>query len=78
MSTQKLVNISLSDFRKFLNEVGCTNTRTNGGHEIWEKEGLTRPLILQTHKDPVPPFIAKSLLRDLGLTSKDYFDAMKK
>ena len=78
MSTQKLTNVSLSDFRKFLEKIGCKHVRTNGGHEIWEKEGLTRPLIIQTHVKPIPQFIIQSLLRDLGMTKEDYFETMKK
>ena len=76
MNTLKLSNISLADFRTFLFEVGCTRVSTEGGHEKWTKQGLTRPVTLQTHIDPVPEFIVKNTLRNLGLTKKDYFAKM--
>jgi len=42
------------------------------------KEGLLRPITLQTHISPVPEFIVKNCLRNLGLTKKDYQDYQKK
>lgn len=78
MSTQKLSNRSLSDIRSFLTAVGCENVSTEGGHEKWHKDGLTRPIILQTHIDPVPEFIVKNILRNLQLKKEDYFKIMGK
>jgi len=40
----KLSNINRRVFAKFLIENGYVKVRTNGGHEIWEKEGMPRPL----------------------------------
>lgn len=76
MSTQKLTNISIAEFRKFLEAVGCTLAGTNGGHEKWTKEGLTRPIIIQTHIDPIPVFVVQNNLRNLGMTSKQYFETI--
>jgi hypothetical protein len=59
MSTQKLKNISLKEFRKFLKKVECKMVRTNGGHEHWTRSDLNRPITLQTHIDPVPEFIIR-------------------
>ena len=73
MSTQKLSNISLKDFRSFLFKVGCKHTRTKGGHEIWIRKDLRRPIIVQTHESPVPAFIVMNALRDLGMTKTDFF-----
>jgi predicted RNA binding protein YcfA (HicA-like mRNA interferase family) len=67
---KNLRNISIKDFRKFLIEQGCTHTRTNGGHEIWTKPGLARPITIQTHIDPIPEFIVKNALKTLGLDKK--------
>lgn len=74
MNTQKLSNVPLADFREFLEKVGCRKTATEGGHEKWVREGLTRPIILQTHISPVPEFIIKNTLRTLSLTKKDFFE----
>lgn len=79
MNTQKLSNITLATFRLFLARVGCREDRTQhgrGGHERWTKEGLARPIILQTHVDPVPEYIVKNTLRNLGLAKSDYFRIM--
>lgn len=76
MPTQKLSNISLDIFRRFLKKAGCKHIRTEGGHEVWTKKELTRPIIVQTHIDPIPEFIIKNALRNLGLTKKDFFDIM--
>jgi hypothetical protein len=72
----QLKNVSLSDYRLFLEKTGCKKIRTNGGHEVWSKSGLNRPIIVQTHQCPVPEFIIKNGLRTLGLTKKDFFDIL--
>ena len=74
MSTQKLVNIKLSDFEKFLRAIGCEPMSIKGGHAKWWKDGLTRPIVYQTHKDTVPVQVVKSILLDLKMTPKQYFD----
>lgn len=79
MNTQKLSNISLKAFRVFLMKVGCVkddSPRGRGGHERWVKENLTRPIILQTHVDPIPEHIVKNTLQNLGITKSEYFRIM--
>lgn len=73
MSTQKLSNVSLKDFRTFLSKAGCNLASTKGGHEKWVKKELRRPIIVQTHESPVPGFIVMNALRDLGMTKEDFF-----
>ncbi len=76
MNTVRLSNIPLKTFREFLFDNGCfrteTGTKGRGGHEKWEKEGLERPITLQTHIDPVPEHIVRNCLRDLGITRKQF------
>lgn len=76
MSTHKLSNVSLKDYREFLKKAGCKKIRTEGGHEIWVRRDLTRPIVVQTHECPVPEFIIKNALRNLGLTKKDFFNIL--
>lgn len=49
MTRQKLSNISLADFRRYLFDMGCKRaeqgTKGRGGHEKWVKPGLLRPII---------------------------------
>jgi hypothetical protein len=72
MNTIRLSNISLKDFREFLFENGCSkinnNTKGRGGHELWIKKGLTRPITLQTHVDPVPEKVIRSNIKTLGIS----------
>ncbi len=76
MNTRTLSNIPLSDFRKFLEKAGCFPERIKGGHEKWTRPGLLRPIIIQTHIDPVPEFIFTNILRNLGLTKSDFFEIL--
>jgi len=72
-------NIPLKKLRKFLEANGLQYSHTNGGHEIWVKEGLSRPIVLQTHIAPVPPHIIKQICRHLNVTNEDlcnYIDSL--
>lgn len=70
-------NTSLATFRKFLSAVGCECVSTNGGHEKWKRDGLTRPIIVQTHIDPVPEFIVRNALRTLNISTGDFLKIVK-
>lgn len=76
MNTVRMSNIPLKDFREFLFEKGCSRlengTKGRGGHELWTKEGLKRPITLQTHIDPVPERVVKSNLNTLGISRKQF------
>lgn len=84
MNTYKLSNISLAEFRKFLSDVGCCRTATymrtkgRGGHEKWSRSDLTRPIILQTHVDPVAEHIVKNTLHELNMTRAEFFSRIYK
>lgn len=70
--TSAIKNISLETFRSFLKYSGLNLIRTSGGHEIWSGKKLTRPVILQTHIDPIPLFIIKNNLRSMGSSLKEF------
>ncbi|KAA6316545.1 hypothetical protein EZS27_033158 [termite gut metagenome] len=76
MSAGKLSNVKLSDYQDFLKKVGCKCVSIEGGHEKWVRQDLTRPIIVQTHINPVPEFIIQNALRNLGLTKKDFFEIL--
>ncbi len=81
MSTKKLSNISLKDFRKFLKKCGLNVINTSkgrGGHEKWSKKGMLRPITLQTHINPVPEFIVKQILRHLKMTREEFYKNFNK
>lgn len=73
MSAHRLSNVSLDDYREFLSKVGCKKIGTKGGHEKWSRKDLLRPIIVQTHIDPVPEFIIKNALRNLRISTQDFF-----
>lgn len=73
MNTHRLSNIPLKDFRQFLEKAGCECEGIKGGHEKWTRSGLLRPVIIQTHIDPIPEFIVRNILRNLGLSKADFF-----
>jgi hypothetical protein len=55
---------------------GCTYIHTKGGHEKWTRSDLFRPIIIQSHIDPVPERISRNLIKLFGLTREDYHDIM--
>ena len=76
MSTRKLSNISLSDYRRFLLSQGCKCIRTSGGHEHWSRTNLPRSLTLQTHISPVPERIIKQHLFYLKIDRDEFLEIM--
>jgi hypothetical protein len=66
-----LKNISLNSFRSFLIFHGLKKIRISGGHEIWSSQKLKRPVIIQSHINPIPEFIIRNNLRNMGLTKND-------
>ena len=67
-------NISFKLIRKWLYSQGCKDIRITGGHEVWSRSDLLRPLILQTHIDPVPPRIIRQFLKHLEVEVEDFLD----
>ena len=51
---------------------GLKHTRTKGGHEIWSRSDLTRPVVIQTHENPVPEHIIKNNLRTINSDRKEF------
>lgn len=73
-----LSNIKISVFRDFLGAQGLCYKDTTGGHEKWIKKGLLRPVIFQTHIDPVPISVLKNNLRTIGCTTQNLIDFLNK
>ena len=78
MTTKSLKNISIKTFKQFLLENGCTCLRINAGHEVWSRNDFLRPIVFQTHIEPIPEFIIKNNLRLMGLSRKDFIDWLLK
>jgi predicted RNA binding protein YcfA (HicA-like mRNA interferase family) len=75
---KKFTNISLSEYRLFLEKMGCEYARAKGGHEHWQRDDIARPLTLQNHIDPVPGFIIKQHLRYLNLSTQEFLSIIEK
>ena len=75
-ASTSISNISLADYRLFLSKMGCKKVSIEGGHEKWTRKDLTRPIIVQTHIDPVPEFIIRNGLRNLGVTKKIFLQIL--
>jgi hypothetical protein len=72
--SNKLKNVSLRLFRNYLQYKGLKCIRISGGHEVWAGKCVNRPVILQTHIDPIPEFIVKNSLKNMGVTAQDFYD----
>jgi hypothetical protein len=75
---KKITNVSLADYRLFLESVGCEYLRSKGGHEHWQRKDLVRTLTLQNHVDPIPAFIIKQHLRYLSLSTQEFLTIIEK
>jgi hypothetical protein len=67
-------NVPLKLFRQFLRSKGLKILRTNGRHEIWGRKPLLWPIVLQSHIDPIPEFIVKNNLRNMGATLEEFIE----
>jgi len=69
-----LRNIPINVFRKYLEWNGLKQIRTTGGHEIWSRKDLNRPIVFQNHKTPVPEFIVKRIMKTIGVDRDNFID----
>lgn len=72
-----LANVTIAEFRMVLERLGLSKIRTKGGHEAWIKAGMTRPVIIQTHITPIPEFIVRNNLRNLGITKQEFLELLE-
>jgi hypothetical protein len=72
-----LKNIPLRTFREFLVYKGLKHIRTSAGHEVWTSSNLLRPVVIQTHIDPVPEFIVKRNLSTIGSNRDEFIEFLK-
>lgn len=75
---KKLSNITIAEFKAFLKAKGLTVERTSGGHEMWSKEGMLRPVVFQTHIEPLPEFVVKNNLTAMGASRKEFLEFFDK
>lgn len=73
----QLDNISIDVFRRFLKYLGLIKESIEGGHEKWFKEGMTRPVIIQTHVSPIKRIHIKTNLDSIGVSEEVLKDFLK-
>ena len=69
---ERLGNIPLRTFLRFLESQGLKRIRTAGGHLVYSRRDLRRPIVVQSHVDPGPEFIVRNNLRTLGMTVAEF------
>ena len=72
-----LTPVKWREFEKFLIFVGYKLKRQSGGHRIYTRTGLKRPIVISAHGN-VPVFVIRNNLRLLGITPQEYFEIMKR
>ena len=75
---RNLSNVTISEFRAIMVLLGLTKVRTKGGHEAWMKTGMTRPAIIQTHVDPIPEYVLRNDLRNIGVSREEFLALLEK
>ncbi len=76
MTIRSLKNISIAKFESFLVLAGCKYIKTTGGHKKYSRCDLKRPIVFQSHIDPIPEFIIKNALRPLNISKTEFFDVL--
>ena len=72
-----LTPIKWKEFERLLFFVGCVYKRQSGGHRIYTRAGLKRPLVVPAH-GTIPVFVIRNNLRLLEITPEQYFEILKK
>jgi len=74
----RIGSIKLAVFREFLEAQGCKHIRDKGGHEIWSRKDLSRPITIQHHFKEIPEAVVRSNLRTLGVEFQDFVNWLNK
>ena len=75
---KKLSNLTINDLRLVLRYFGLEFLRTKGGHELWAKPGMKRPIVFQTYLKPIPEFVVLNLMKTLGIDKQELVSILEK
>lgn len=78
MSAYHLRNIPLSTLIWFLEKLDLKCINKDKGHFKYSRKDLARPIVFQTHIDPVPEFIVKQILRTLKFSPQQFHEFVEK
>jgi predicted RNA binding protein YcfA (HicA-like mRNA interferase family) len=73
----RLTPVHFRKFAKFFENEGFVYVRTKGDHLVYEKEGITRPIIIPKYKN-IPEFIILRNLKTAEISRKEYLKKIKK
>jgi len=68
----KITPISSLKLGKIFEKAGFKLIRQEGDHCLYDKEGITRPIVIPIGRD-VPVFVIKNNLRSAGISRDEYF-----
>lgn len=51
--------------------------RQRGSHKIFNRSGLSRPIVVPIHNMDIPVFVIRNILRVLGLTHEQYLEILR-
>ncbi|MEK7730291.1 MAG: type II toxin-antitoxin system HicA family toxin [Planctomycetota bacterium] len=68
----RLTPIPSRKLRRVFELAGFTCVRSEGGHFVYSKPGILRPVVIPDY-DEVPVFVIRNNLRTAGLSREEYF-----
>ncbi len=74
----RIKNITIDEYKRVLVAFGLKYIRENNGHEVWSRKDFKRPVIFQTHIDPVPIHVIASNNRTMGITNKQIIECLER
>ncbi|OGK11170.1 MAG: hypothetical protein A2Y63_03370 [Candidatus Riflebacteria bacterium RBG_13_59_9] len=63
--------------RRVFELAGFSLTRIEGGHFVYTKPGVKRPVVIPDYDD-VPVFVVKCNLRSAGISREEYFKLLSR
>lgn len=73
----RITPIHYRKLAKVFEKKGFVHLRTEGDHLIYDKEGISRPVVIPKYKE-IPEFIILNNLKIAGITRKEYFKLLSK
>ncbi len=73
----RIVPIHYRKLARVFEKKGFLYVRTHGDHLVYEKEGVSRPIIIPMYRE-IPEFIILKNLKTAGITRNEYIRLLKK
>lgn len=73
----RIAPIHYRKLAKVFEKKGFAYIRTQGDHMVYQKEGITRPIVIPMYKE-IPEFIILRNLKTAGIPRKEYLELLRK